>query len=287
MFAAGASPVLAATRTVQSTQIGDMKVTTVSDGYIDFPTGAYTNVDTEVLAGLGDNLRLGANVWIIRSGARNILVDAGSGSFMGDAAPGVGNLNERLHEAGTTAREITDVIVTHMHPDHIGGLLVGGQIAYPNAQFHVSNDEWGFWTSEELLSAAPEPNRPMIMGIQSIATAIKERVTFHQGAYDLGAGVSVEPAPGHTPGHMVVRVSSGGQQFFLLGDAVISQNLQFQYPEVYSAFDAVPDLSVKTRKDLFDMLAADNIAFSATHLAFPGAGYVSKRGRGYLFTPVA
>lgn len=203
---------------------------------------------------------------------------------MGDAAPGVGNLNERLQEAGTTAQEITDVIVTHMHPDHIGGLLIGGQIAYPNAQFHVSNDEWGFWTSEDLVSQAPESNRPMILDIQSIAT---DRVTFHQGAYDLGAGVSVEPAPGHTPGHMVVHVSSGDEQLFLLGDAVISQDLQFQYPEAYSAFDAIPDLSVETRRDLFNKLAADEIAFSATRLAFPGAGYVSKRGSGYLFTPVA
>ena len=277
---------IAGTTSIQTAQVGAIEVTTISDGFLTVPSGFFPNALDASLLNLGGKVQLGANVWLIKSGSRTMLVDAGSGQAMGPDFPDVGNLGRLLKEADVQAEDITDVIVTHMHPDHIGGLIKGGQIAYQNAQIHIVEDEWNSWTNEGLLAQAPEQQRPIILGVQGAASIIAERVTFHKSGADLGDGISLMPAPGHTPGHTAVRVSSGDTQYLLIADAVVSGDIQFEHPDTAYALDANPDLAAQTRKHLFDMLSVDKIAFSATHLAFPGAGHVEKTASGYKFLSV-
>ncbi len=264
-------------------QVGDIAVTTLSDGHFDVPVGFFANVGPEMLEGLGETIRIGANVWVVRSNGRIVLIDAGSGAALAQMFPETGKLANRLAAEGIAPDQVADVVLTHMHADHIGGLVTDGAPTFPNAQVHLAEAEWVFWTDTGLLTRAPDDQKPLIQLIQALAQPLADRVVLHTGEADLGDGLTLLPAPGHTPGHLAVRLASGDTQFLVLADALIAGALQFAHPAVAYALDGDPTQAAATRRALFDQLAADRIVFAATHLAFPGAGMVERRGAGYAF----
>lgn len=263
---------------VPSGTVGNLTLYAVSDGHLDIPAAYFAELSPEEEVRVSPTTRFGANTWLIETPTRRILVDAGSGDW----------LKERFPESGqidwTGDREtVTDIVVTHMHADHIGGLVRGNESLFAGAVIHLQEAEWRHWTDEALISAAPEDQRPMVALIQKLAAAFQAQVRLHRGETDLGDGITLVPAPGHTPGHQVVHVSSGQDEVMLLADAVVSDVLQFARPGIHYALDSDPAGAARTRQDLFDRLAADRIPCTATHLTTQGFGRLERHGSGFDF----
>jgi len=262
--------------------IGDLAVTALSDGHLEIPAAYFTNLTSEEATRVTPTARFGANTWRIETGDRRILVDAGSGTWLRERFPASGMLEWSVDDKAEERATITDIIVTHMHVDHIGGLVAAGTSLFPKAEIHLQATEWAFWTDDALLMSATEDQRPLIALIQSLASPLKDQVRLHQGETDLGNGVTLLPAPGHTPGHQIVHLSSGRAETLLLADAVVSSALQFANPDIRYALDTDPDLAAATRKALFERLA-EKIPFGATHLATGEFGVLEPRGNGFVF----
>lgn len=268
--------------------VGDITVKTLSDGHLDIPAGYFSNASESELQLVRPSARFGANCWLIETGTRKILVDAGSGDWLKARFPDTGHVTDAGTALVSASREITDIILTHMHADHIGGLISNGQSLFPNAKLHLQESEWAFWTNDDLASTVPEDQKPIVELIQSLARPMSPQVELHTGDSDLGEGIHLSFAPGHTPGHQIVQVANGGTQAFLLGDALVSGALQFANPDVRYALDSSPETAAQTRKTLFDKLAADQIPFAATHLDTTRFGVLQARADGgYSFEPIA
>lgn len=272
---------------VATLTIGSKTVSMLSDGHFELPPMFFQGADKAALAAAGAPIEIGATVWLVRAGDRVILIDTGSGQALSTMFPTVGKLDALFAAEGIDKASVTDIILTHMHADHIGGLAGPDAGGFTNATIHVAEAEWTFWTNPALPSAAPEADRPMIELLQSIAAPLADRVKTHVGETDLGDGVTLVPLVGHTPGHSGVRLTStGGDEMFIIGDAVISEALQFANPAVRYALDSDPAQAVATRNRLLNQLADSQAIFSATHLTYPGTGRVKRAGDGFAFVPL-
>ena len=256
--------------------LGETQLTVLDDGSFTLPAEYFLNVPDNVAAGLGETVTIGANVWFIRSGEKRILVDTGSAHALKQMFPATGQAWEDLQD-----EDPTDIVLTHMHADHIGGLA--DPHVFPDAQIHVSRAEWDFWTQEGLADAVPEDQRPMITMIQQVASGFADRAVLHDGESELAPGLVLEPLPGHTPGHMGLRVSEGNETLLIIGDAVISEALQFANPEISYALDGDAQQAVATRRALFEKCVDQNLTIAATHFAFPGVGKVVRDPDGFRF----
>jgi len=266
--------------------LGDLKVTALSDGYLDIPAAYFSNLGPEEIERVTPATRFGANTWLIETGCRRILVDAGSGTWLRERFPSSGALDWQDEARRADRAAITDIVVTHMHADHVGGLSQAGTSLFPNAEIHVQAAEWSFWTDPALPGAVPDDKRPLIRLIQALAEPLAGQIGLHQGEADIGGGVTLLPAPGHTPGHQVVHLAAGGKEALLAADAVVSGTLQFANPDVRYALDSDPALAAQTRKTLFDRISADRVPFAATHLQETGFGFLEPHGHGYARVPL-
>jgi len=259
----GLLPAPAAAMDVPRTRVGDITVTSLSDGHFDLPRAAFSPLPG---AGTQKNQRVGAHAWLIETGPRRMLVDTGSGTLLRGKYPDTGHLDTALAETGTVPEDITDILITHMHVDHIGGLMQGGMARYPNAMLHLCEIEWRYWAAPERAQLVAPAQRPLANMIAGLIDQFAYKIAVHRTGSDLGAGVRLEAAPGHTPGHQIVHIDSNGQSLLLLGDALISGPLQFAHPDIQYVLDDDPALAARTRAALFDRIAADGTMFSATHL---------------------
>ena len=276
-------------------RVGDIEVLVISDGVL--PISAETiayNADSADLAGwLGDNflppevLEWPLNVAVVRSGDQTILIDAGLGVEFPDF-PRAGQLALRLKAAGIDPASVTDAVLTHMHMDHVGGLLVDGvrDRLRPDLRIHVAAAETKFWESPDFSHVSMPPGFPD--ALRSAATRFTKEYRSHlrpfEDEYEVAPGVVVHRTGGHTPGHSVVRVASVGDRLTFAGDAVFA--VGFDHPDWHNGFEHDPEEAARVRVRLLRELAETGGLLVATHLPFPSVGHVAVDGDVFRWVPV-
>ncbi|WP_309298806.1 MBL fold metallo-hydrolase [Hansschlegelia plantiphila] len=221
---------------------------------------------------------------VVNTGARLILIDAGTGGFL---APTAGQLYENLAAAGVDQRAIDTVLVSHFHADHIGGVrLKDGSLAFPNAEVVVPDAEWAFWMDDGQMSRAPEALQPAFKMARRVFGPMTKEVRRFQRDAEVAPGIVAIPAPGHTPGHTAFRLSSNSQDLIIWSDTTNHPALFVRHPGWHAVFDIDPDLAETTRRRMLDMVAADQSLVAGYHFPFPAVGHIARRGTDYDFVPV-
>lgn len=267
--------------------IGDLDVLIISDGVLPLPTETMsTNVASEARDAWFNDMFLGPdmfdwalNVLVVRSGEQTILVDAGLGNqFPG--FPRAGQFPKRLEAAGVPLESITDVIVTHMHMDHVGGLLVDEvrNRLRPDVRIHVTSTEVEFWKDPDFsLTAMPSPVPEVLRTTAAqFVEAYGGNIRTFENELKVAPGVTATITGGHTPGHCVVRVESEGERLMFAGDALFP--VGFDHPDWHNGFEHDPEKAVSVRVDLLREAAETGELLVATHLAFPSLGRVAADG---------
>ncbi|WP_313369653.1 MBL fold metallo-hydrolase [Achromobacter animicus] len=276
-------------------QIGDIDALVVSDGVLPLPTSTMaTNADPADLANWLDHMFMPPdafdwplNVMVARSGDQTILIDAGlGGQFSG--FPRAGQFPQRLQSAGIPLESVTDVIITHMHMDHVGGLLVPGvkERLRKDVRIHVNATEVAFWTSPDFSQTVMPKPVPAVL--RSTATSFyetyRDQIRVFEDRHEVAAGVIVRHTGGHTPGHCVVDLVSGGERLTFAGDAVFP--VAFDHPEWHNGFEHDPEEAARVRFALFNELAENKGLLVAAHLPFPSVGRVAVEGNAFRWVPV-
>jgi glyoxylase-like metal-dependent hydrolase (beta-lactamase superfamily II) len=218
----------------------------------------------------------------IRPGSNLILLDAGAGTSLGDTA---GKFTQMLAAVGVAPSDINQILISHMHPDHIGGMLQDNAVTFPNASVRIATAELEFWTNQENAASAPEALSSWFSLAGAVTAAYQDRIETFAGEADLGNGLSAMPTPGHTVGHTAYRVDAGKEQLLLWGDSTSLASLQFSHPDSGIAFDTDSAVAAVTRRRVLDMAVRDNLLVAATHLPFPGFGYADQRDDAYAWVP--
>ncbi|TYC52079.1 MBL fold metallo-hydrolase [Rhodobacterales bacterium] len=266
--------------------VGDFEVTTLLDGAVNAqePQGTFgMNVEPERFAEVSrenfipaDEFRMFFTPTLVNTGNELILFDTGNGE---GARPARGNMRLALEHAGYTPEQVDIVVLTHMHPDHIGGLMEGGSPAFANARYVTGQKEYDFWSGMD-----PDAN-----GVTKLVTShvkpLAEKMTFLGSGDSVVSGVSAMGAFGHTPGHMVFMLENGGQQLVLAADTANHYVWSLARPEWEVRFDMDKEAAAATRKNVFGMLAADRIPFVGYHMPFPAVGYVETTDNGFHYVP--
>jgi glyoxylase-like metal-dependent hydrolase (beta-lactamase superfamily II) len=217
----------------------------------------------------------------VNTGQRRVLVDMGAG----DLGSKTGNLVRSMHSAGISPADIDVVIISHAHPDHIGGTLdEHGQPIYSNAHYYIWKEEWDFWFSG---AASMMTNEHFITAARNNLGPIRERCIFLDRESEILPGVRVIPAPGHTPGHLTVAFDSGRQQMLYIADTVL-QPLHLEFPDWLPIYDIIPEKAAKSKKKVFDWAANEHALVLGQHFPpFPSLGYIRKQATGWLWEPIA
>lgn len=267
-------------------RVGDAVVTALNDGFLDLPPEAVRGIAPEELARLLTSAfrrptpRSAVNAFLVRSGGRVFLIDAGGGNIAG---PTLGGLPANLRAAGVGPEAVDAMLMTHLHPDHVGGLLgADGRPAFPNAELLVPEPEAAFWLDEG--RTPPAGAEAYFQVARTAARAYGDRLRPFSAGEPV-PGIRAEPLPGHTPGHTGYRLASGGEQLLIWGDVLHVPDVQSRRPDVFMRFDADPDTAVATRRRVLDMAAADRLAVAGMHLHFPAFAHVARAVEGYALVP--
>jgi len=259
-------------------QVGEIEVLVISDGMLSIPTKVLgTNADPAALAGWLNSLHLPTevfdwplNVIVVRSGGRTILVDSGIGDLFPDF-PKAGRLALRLEAAGIDPASLTDVVLTHLHMDHIGGLLsdtLRRQLR-PDVPVHVARAEVDFWAMPDFSHTDMPAAVPPVLraSARRLMDMYRGQLQLFDKEYEVAPGVLVSVTGGHTPGHSVVRMSSGGERATFVGDAIFP--VGFDHPYWHNGFEHDPEESARVRIDLLRELAASGDVLVGSHVSFP------------------
>ena len=272
--------------------VGDIEVTALSDGIVDLKPKELLTATTPAHVGemlarsfQPDEVPTSVNAFLINTGDKLVLVDTGAAKLFG---PTLGNLLANIAAAGYRPEQVDAVLVTHMHPDHVGGLMTDGKIAFPNATVHADQRDAAYWLSSAELDKAPAAMKGFFQGAAAslgpYASAGKLK-TF-DGSTALFPAIRAVAAPGHTPGHTVYVVESKGQKLVLWGDLVHVASVQFPEPAVTIAFDSDSPAAARERAKAFADAADGRHLVAASHLPFPGIGHLRAEGKGYAWVPV-
>jgi glyoxylase-like metal-dependent hydrolase (beta-lactamase superfamily II) len=285
--------------------LGEMEITVLSDGYFHFPMEFVTvddpldvkafDVDPETREEYfrsrlvpTDHIPLQASPIVIDFGGRRTLVDSGFGPGE-DSPPTAGRLESSLEAAGLPPESIETVVLTHAHPDHLGGLLdpQTGAPAFPNAEVLISEREFEFWTGDEA-PATLEPVfavEPLLDAARGVLGALEDRTRTIRPDEEIATGIRSIPSPGHTPGHIALGVESGGRELLIVGDAVVATHVSIEHPEWQLFTDVDREEAGRTRKRLLDRAATDEMLILGFHFPFPGLGYAIEHGDAYRWHP--
>ena len=279
---------LIASRAVSQTSIGDMTLTSVSDGNLMLPADMIIGgMDAGRRAPLQDAFGLSAtltppcNVTLLRTVDRNVLFDVGSGpEFMSSA----GYLIDALDAEGLAPEDITDVVFTHAHPDHLWGLLDDfDDLLFYNANYMMGQAEWDYWTNPGTVDTIGADRTTFAVGAARRLARIEDAVTFFRDGEEILPGVAARATFGHTPGHMAFEIRQGSQAMMILGDCIGNHHMAFRHPDVHSGSDQNAELGAQTRMALLDQLASEQMPVLGFHLPGDGIGRVERDEGAYRF----
>ncbi|WP_420408311.1 MBL fold metallo-hydrolase [Hoeflea sp.] len=270
--------------------LGDFEITVLSDGHriVENPHGIFgmntSQSDVESLLTESylpvDKMQFTFAPTLVNTGEDLVLFDAGNGE--GGREGGVGQTLANLKASGYTPDQVTVVVLTHLHGDHIGGLMEAGAPAFPNARYVTAQGEYDFWSSEDRMGTPAENGHKNVV---AKVVPLAEKMSFVGDGDSVVPGITGMAAFGHTPGHMIYGLESGGRTLMLTADTANHFVLSLQRPDWEVLFDMDKAAAAATRKSVFDMIASDRLAFVGYHMPFPSVGYVEKMGEGYRFIP--
>ena len=203
---------------------------------------------------------------LVRDGERTILFDTGFGD---------GGLDAAMEGAGVAPGDVTHVVITHMHPDHVGGLMKDGSPAFPDAEHVAGRVEHEWWT------ANPAPH------IEENVLPIADRFTLIEDGAEVAPGVTAMAAFGHTPGHMTFRVEGEAGPMLIAGDLANHYVWSLGHPDWMVRFDMDHEKAAEARRRVLGMLASERMAMTGYHMPFPAAGFVEEAGDGFRWVPVS
>ena len=275
------------------TMVGDFEVTALYDGGV--------GLDSSILGGdaaqnrslieraSDDPKRVSFSVagYLVNTGAKLVLIDAGTGGHWG--GPSLGKLATNLRAAGHRPEQVDFVLLTHGHADHAGGITsTDGKRVFPNAQIKISKADSDFWLSKEIASKAPEEAQIFFKAARDVAAPYQAAGTWSpfEGTGEIVPGIKPFPIGGHTPGHTGYEISSNGQSLLVWGDVVHMAAVQIPHPEVGIAYDIDSPAAIKAREALFETLAANKTLVAGAHMPWPGLGRLRKETTGYTWLPI-
>lgn len=239
---------------------------------------------------INNPVEVSINVYLVKIGAKKILIDVGAGELVGSTA---GHLNESLRSIGIKPEEITDILLTHIHADHSGGLIISEKKIFPNAMIHVNQTELDFWFSETKAKHASE--NEMGANPQTFKNAknmllpyIKDKQvkTFEGKETEIVPGIFSYSIGGHTPGHTIYVLRDNHEELFFWGDVVHVAAIQLTEPNIMDHFDVDHQISTTARKGFLKLSADKSLLVAGAHISFPGFGRLKKEGKNYIWYPV-
>ena len=257
---------------VSTIMVGDIEISLLSEGQGTGRSNIFVGATSEMIQQcLPDGVYPNScNAFLVRMQGKNILIDTGYGRA----------LLKNLKSLGVAPEQINAVLITHVHGDHIGGMLTDGQAVFPNAELYLSKAE------HEFSMNGSERNT----GARNVIEAYKSRLHLFEpkeinaGPEPLFDGIRAVAAYGHTPGHTLYMVESGDKKLLVWGDLTHAMAIQMPYPQVAMTYDTNPEMAVVARKKVLEYVAANNIQIAGMHIAFPGIGYITKATEnGYSF----
>ena len=272
--------------------LGDFEVTALSDGTVTLPvdkllTGTTAPKTTKALARsfLKAPLDTSVNGYLVNTGTKLVLIDTGAAGLFG---PTLGNLLANLKAAGYQPEQVDEVYITHMHADHVGGLMNGDKLAFPNATVRADQHDADFWLSQANLDKAPADAKGFFQGAMASLNPYVAAGKFKafNGDTELVPGIKALAAPGHTPGHSIYKVESQGQALVLWGDLMHVAAVQFADPSVTIQFDTDSKRAALQRKRAYADAAKRGYLVGSAHVSFPGLGHLRTQGKGYEWLPV-
>jgi len=272
-------------------QVGDIQVTALSDGTVPLDLAKLLSNtqpgEVEKLLSfnyLPTTVEESVNAYLVKTGDQLILVDAGTA---GNFGPTLGQLTKSLAKAGYTPDQIDAVLITHAHVDHVGGLMDGDKMVFPNATIYISKPEAEFWFGEKSKGNIPESLKGFYQYANaSVGPYLKagKVKTFDYG-HELFPGIMPLARPGHTPGHTFYQLTSKGEKLVFWGDVIHSAAIQFADPSVTIDYDVDTKVAAATRKQALADAAKGGYWIASDHISFPGIGHVRADGSKYDWVP--
>lgn len=269
--------------------LGSIRIDTLSDGFLALPEAyMFGGMDTQEIAALRARFALpqglllpSCNVTLLRDGKNTVLFDLGAGP---DFMPSTGELPEALDLLGIAPDEITHVIFTHAHPDHLWGLLDDfDEPLFPRALHMIGGAEYAYWTDPATRETIGEDRLSFAVGAARRLELIADDIVLFDDGDDLLPPVRARLTPGHTPGHMSFEISADGERLLLAGDAVGNHHVAFEQPDFLTPADQDPALGAETRTALLQELAESGDAILGYHLPGGGIGRVAREVTGFRF----
>jgi glyoxylase-like metal-dependent hydrolase (beta-lactamase superfamily II) len=273
--------------------VGEIEATIMSDGPINIGSSEdhFPDADPEALEEVMeeaflpvDPVIIEQNALIVQTGDRLVLIDTGTGALdtFGD---GSGRLMDNLGAAGFDPASLTDIALTHAHPDHCFGLVApDGTPHFPEAAVHISEAEFDFWTDEEKLGAGGMM-AAMVGGARRNLLPLRDRIAFVEDGQEVAPGIQALATPGHTVGHTCFVITSGDESCLNIGDAAHHHAVSFRKPDWAFSFDTDPAEGARSRVRILDMLATDGMQVVGYHYPFPGIGHVRRADEGFHYVP--